>query len=178
MRLYHLLAFIAGAALWATPSAAQQAPGPITYTNLPTICDTNRTRCVTSIPVVGPDGQPGGGTPTSAAGTPNANVVTVQGTDAGTPQNVTQRGTAGLATAQVSVGTTATLVAAARATRARLTVTQNAAGPCYYGSSAAVSATTGARLKVDGATKTYQYRGDLYGICPGGAVTIDTDEEF
>lgn len=88
------------------------------------------------------------------------------------------KGATNLATAQVSVGATATLIAAARAGRGRLTITQNAAGPCFYGATSAVSATTGARLKVDGATKTYQYRGDLYGICPGGAVTVDTDEEF
>lgn len=95
----------------------------------------------------------------------------------------TQRGAPNLNTTQVSVGTTATLVSAARLAsggvpRSRLIITQSAAGPCYYGPTNTVSATTGARLTVAGASKTYNYSGALYGICPGGAVTTDVDEEY
>lgn len=91
---------------------------------------------------------------------------------------VVSKGAGNLATTQVSVGTTATLIAAARPGRARLMITQSAAGPCYYGPTNAVSATTGSRLTVAGASKTYEYSGALYGVCPSGAVTTDADEEY
>lgn len=114
----------------------------------------------------------------TTAGSPAGNAQTVQVVSSGTPVATALRGTSNLATAQVSVGTTATLVAAARTGRSRLVITQAAAGPCYYGPTNTVSATTGARLIAAGASKVYQFAGALYGICPGGAVTTDTDEEY
>ena len=126
---------------------------------------------------------------TTAAGTSDTQAVPVQGVTNGVPQNVQgvangvpqntiARGPTTLVTTQVSVGTTATLIAAARTYRSRIVITQSAAGPCYYGPTTAVSATTGARLTAAGASKVYVYSGALYGICPGGAVTTDTDEEY
>lgn len=119
---------------------------------LPVTCNASGANCVSATPVTNSDG-------------------TLVGSAA-------RRGTGSLVTSQISVGTTATLVVAARAMRGRLVITQAAAGPCYYGPSATVSATTGARLVAAGGSKTYQYTGALYGICPGGAVTTDVDEEF
>jgi hypothetical protein len=88
-------------------------------------------------------------------------------------------GTSGnLATSQVAVGTTPTLIAPARTARMRIVILQTAAGPCFYGASSTVSATTGFRITVAGASKAYQYAGALYGICPGGAVAVDVDEEY
>lgn len=186
----------------AAPAAAQ-----ITAT-LPVTCNASGSICTQATPVTNPDGTAigsGGGssTRTTAAGTSDTVAVPVQGVTNGVPQRITgvgqtasataqtvvpatdaasfpvvQRGGVSLITAQVSVGTTATLVAAARTGRSRVVITQSAAGPCYYSSSAAVTATTGARLTAAGASKVYQYAGALYGICPGGAVTTDVDEEF
>lgn len=59
---------------------------------LPTTTTPDGNRTVQSIPVVNPDGTPiaagGGGTPTGAAGSPNSNVVSVQGVSGGTPAPV------------------------------------------------------------------------------------------
>jgi len=125
---------------------------PAAAQTLPVTCNAAGTNCVQATPVTNPDGTTLGSAPA--------------------------RGGASLATSQVSVGTTATLVAALRTGRSRLVITQSAAGPCYYGPTAAVSATTGARLIAAGGSKIYLYAGALYGICPGGAVTTDVDEEF
>lgn len=173
MTRYLLLAL---AALTA-PAAAQ------TIATLPVTCNASGSICTQATPVTNPDGSRVGGTP-GTSGTPGSDVTTVQGAPNGTAQNTIPRGTVNLATSQVSVGTTATLVVAARqatttsVARSRLVITQSAAGPCYYGPTNTVSATTGARVIAAGGSKAYQYAGALYGICPGGAVTTDVDEEF
>lgn len=154
--------------------------GQITAT-LPVTCSAGGSVCTLATPVTNPDGTTigaGGGTRTTAAGTSDTQAVPVQGVTNGIPQNVVSRGGPSLVTTQVSVATTATLVATARTGRNRLVITQSAAGPCYYGPTTGVTATTGARLTAAGASKVYQYAGALYGICPGGAVTTDVDEEF
>lgn len=160
----------------AGPAAAQ-----VTAT-LPVTCNAAGTICTQATPVSNPDGTAigsnGTGTRTTAAGTSDTQAVPVQGVTNGVPQRVSQVGSSTLATTQVSVLTTATLVSVARTGRSRLVITQSAAGPCYYGPANTVSATTGARLIVAGASKAYQFAGALYGICPGGAVTTDVDEEY
>lgn len=175
---------------------------------LPVTCSPNTSICVSATPVTNPDGTligAGGGAAqrTTTAGTSDTQAVPVQGVTNGVPQRITgigqtasatgqtvvpasdsavfpttARGVTSLVTTQVSVGTTATLVATARTARGRLVITQAAAGPCYYGPTNTVSATTGARLIAAGGSKVYTYAGALYGICPGGAVTTDVDEEF
>ena len=193
---YALLAL----ALLAAPAAAQNLPVTCNASG------TNCTQAITVVNPDGTPISAGGGgaaTRTTAAGTTDTQAVPVQGVTNGIPQRIIGvgpttsttaqaivpasdapafpsliRGGSTLTTSQVSVGTTATLVAAARTNRSRLVITQSAAGPCYYGPTTTVSATTGARLTAAGGSKVYQYVGALYGICPSGAVTTDVDEEY
>jgi hypothetical protein len=82
-----------------------------------------------------------------------------------------------LNTAQVAVGTSATLIAAARAGRQKLLLTLGAANDCYLGVSG-VTTTTGFRVKgVDGATATLDTAAAVYGVC-AAATTISYLEEF
>lgn len=75
------------------------------------------------------------------------------------------KGGSSLATAQVSVGTTSTLIAAARTGRQKITVTLGAANDCFFGATG-VTSTTGFRVKgVDGASLTLDTAAALYGVC-------------
>jgi hypothetical protein len=194
---------IAAAALLAAPAIAQTSASlPVTCSPATGICVTATPVTNPDGTLIGAGGG-GSATRTTAAGTSDTQAVPVQGVTNGVPQRITgvgqtttttaqtvvpasdspvfpttARGVSSLATTQVSVGTTATIVAAARTARARLVVTQSAAGPCYFGPTTGVTATTGARLTAVGASKVYTYAGALYGICPGGAVTVDVDEEY
>ncbi len=238
---------------------AQQYQGPI---SAPCVVQTNLS--CTPVSATNPlptSGGSGGGTPTGTAGTPNANVVTVQGITGGTPQNiaaaalplptgastsanqatqitaeqavqanqtsgtqktivrapysapadgsplstvnliegpnagtggflavhnfyydpaagtvkyqrgddrgafVVAKGSASLATGQVSVGTTATLIRAADTGRTSITVLVGAANGCAFGNSG-VTLTTGYLLPATaGATDTTATSAALYGVC-------------
>ncbi len=81
-----------------------------------------------------------------------------------------------IAPAQISVGTTATLVAAAR-NRSRVIVNVGAANSCSFGN-AGVTASTGFPLQpVAGATLTLSYKGALYAVC-SATTTIGVIEEY
>ena len=74
-------------------------------------------------------------------------------------------GGAAIATAQVSVGTTATLVAPARSGRVKVLATVGAANTCAFGA-AGVTASTGFPLQpVAGASVTIDTAADVYAVC-------------
>lgn len=139
-----------------------------------------------------------GGTPvnvqgTGIAGTPATGVVTVQGIASGTPQNVTvatalpagtnligafiPRGGATLATNQISVATTSTLVVAARTTRQRVTLNVGAANTCAFGNTG-VTTTTGFVLQpVAGASVTLDTAAAVYAAC-SATTTVSYIEQY
>lgn len=93
------------------------------------------------------------------------------------PLPVGDRGTTSIVTGQVSAGTSATLIAAARAGRRRVMVSVGAANTCAFGS-ASVTATTGFALApAAGAAMTLDFAGALYGVC-SAATTISFIEQF
>lgn len=80
-------------------------------------------------------------------------------------------------TGQVSVGTTPTLVVAARPGRQKLIIIVGAANPCAFGNSS-VTITTGlAPLAVAGAAVTFDSAAALYGAC-ATATPVSWAEEF
>lgn len=86
-------------------------------------------------------------------------------------------GKANLATAQVSVGTSATQVAAARTGRQRLILSVGAANSCYFGPSG-VTTTTGFALQpVVGTTVTLQTAAAAFMVC-SATTTISVAEEY
>lgn len=212
-------------ALAALPLMAQTAPpAAVTMENgVPRVVNPTATYCLSGGVWVGcaPSSGGGGGTtaatPTGTAGSPTAQVVSVQGVTGGTAQNtavtssvlptgaateatqvaqsaklpaslgaktgatslsvvpasdgfnVVARGSAAIATGQVSVGTTATLIAAARTLRQRITVTVTTAVGCAFGNSG-VTLTTGYPLAaVAGASDTTDTTAALYGVCASTA---------
>lgn len=228
-------------ALAALPLMAQTAPpAAVTMENgVPRVVNPTATYCLSGGVWVGcaPSSGGGGGTtaatPTGTAGSPAAQVVSVQGVSGGTPQptavtssvlptgaataanqttmqttlagvstestqlavsaklpaslgaktgatslsvvpasdgfNVVARGSAAIATGQVLVGTTATLIAAARTLRQRITVTVTTAVGCAFGNSG-VTLTTGYPLAaVAGASDTTDTTAALYGVCASTA---------
>lgn len=87
------------------------------------------------------------------------------------------KGGSNLATGQVSVGTTATLIAAARAGRQRIQVIVGAANACALGT-AAVTLTTGYALPaVAGTSDTSDTAAALYAVC-SAATTISYKELY
>lgn len=219
------------AMLVAAPVAAQ------TSASLPVTCSPTTGICVTATPVTNPDGSligagggSGGSIPTGTAGSPNAQVVSVQGVSGGTPQpttvtntptvnlgtistvsteatqlavsaklpaslgaktgatslsvvpasdgfSVVSRGGASLATGQVSIATTSTLLVAARATRQRVTISVGAANTCAFGNTG-VTTTTGFPLQpVAGATMTLDTGAALFAAC-SATTTVSYVELF
>lgn len=78
---------------------------------------------------------------------------------------VITKGSATLLTGQVSVGTTATLISAARTGRGRITVNVLAANSCAFGGST-VTLTTGYQLQpVAGASTPFESAAALYAVC-------------
>jgi hypothetical protein len=185
----------------AAPAAAQVTA------NLPVTCNPTTAICVQATPVTNPDGSlvgAGGGsaTRTTAAGTSDTLAVPVQGVTGGVPQRITgvgqttsataqtvvpatdsavfptvARGGGSIATGQVSVGTTATLIAAARTGRQRITVSVGSAVSCAYGATG-VTLTTGYVLQaVAGANDTSDTSAALYGVCASTA-TVSYKELF
>jgi len=163
------LAIAACLVSWAAPALGQNTAV------LPSTCNPNSGQCVTSIPVVNPDGTRIGAAGT--AGAPSGNVQTVQGVDQGTPQNTQARGTGTLVTGQITVGTTATLIANARALRATIGVTVIGAVQCTFGN-AGVTATTGWPLAaIAYATDTWATTAALYAVC-ASSTTVAYREQF
>lgn len=96
---------------------------------------------------------------------------------AAAPLPVGDRGTGSVATGQVAVGTTATLVAPARPGRRRVMVSVGAANACAFGN-AGVTATTGFALAAAaGASVTLDFAGALYGAC-SASTTVSFIEQF
>lgn len=90
---------------------------------------------------------------------------------------VVTKGGTGFVTNQVSVGTTATLVAAARAGRAKITVSIGAANNCAFGP-AGVTLTNGYPLQpVAGANMPFETGAAVYGIC-SATTTVSSAEVF
>jgi len=102
----------------------------------------------------------------------------------GTSANPTQtqsKGSTTLATNQVTVATTATLVIAARAAgRNAVTITNiTGAQPSYYGPTNAVTAANGHFLPgTVGASITLPYSGAVYGIAVTAAQTVSFAETY
>lgn len=90
------------------------------------------------------------------------------------------QGSATLATAQVSVNTTATLIAAARSGRNAITVTNiTGAQQVFIGATAGVTTATGTLLPATvGASITLPYAGAVYGIASTAAQTVSVAETY
>ncbi|WP_416463945.1 hypothetical protein [Sphingomonas sp. VDB2] len=87
------------------------------------------------------------------------------------------KGAPSLATGQISVGTSSTLVAAARSGRGKITVTLHGANDCYFGN-AGVTTTTGFRIKgVDGASYPIETSAAIYGAC-SATTTVSFIEQY
>lgn len=84
-----------------------------------------------------------------------------------------------IATAQVSVGATATLVAAFRGTRANVTIQNHGATAMYCSAGTGVLTTTGFRLPgVDGASITIPTSSAVYCITAAGSQTVSVLESY
>jgi hypothetical protein len=83
-----------------------------------------------------------------------------------------------IAVSQVSVGSTATQLAAARAGRQGVVVTQLGATPVYLGG-AAVTTSTGVYLpEIAGSTKTIPYVSAIYGIVSTGTQSVSVEDYY
>jgi hypothetical protein len=89
-------------------------------------------------------------------------------------------GTGGYDTNQVSVGATATLIAARRPGRNAVTVINNGgSAKVYLGNSAAVTTSTGAPLAAaDGASVTIPTQEAVYGIVGSGSQAVGVIESY
>jgi len=159
MRKLALVVTAATLAAWFAPAGAQ------TTATLPVTCAPGATgTCVRATPVVNPYGSSVGATALpSGSNTIGAVVV---------------RGAPTLSAAQISVGTTATLLAAARTGRSRVTIAVGAANSCAFSGAAGVTLSTGYALQpVAGASRAWEYSGALYGVC-SATTTISVDEIY
>jgi hypothetical protein len=87
-------------------------------------------------------------------------------------------GTSGtIATGQVTIGTTATLLVAARPGRKRITYSVTSATQCSYGNSGVTLATGFPLQGVAGATQTLDTAAAIYGVCAASA-TVGYVEQF
>jgi hypothetical protein len=153
-----LIALVALA--WAAPAVAQVSA------TLPVTCAPGGT-CVRATPVTNPDG--------SAIGAGGTSGPLPAGTN--TIGGVVPRGSATLATGQVSVGTTFTQVVAARANRATVTMSVGAANACAFGNTG-VTATTGFPLQpVAGATLSLDTSAAIFAVC-SATTTVSFVEQF
>lgn len=99
-----------------------------------------------------------------------AHVIIDSGSGAGGPGN--------LATAQVSVGTTAGLIAAGRTARQTVTVVNTSTTDIYIGGSG-VTTSSGLLLPgVKGASLTLAFTGALYGVVASGTATVTEAETY
>lgn len=95
-----------------------------------------------------------------------------------TGAHVVAKGTGTIATGQVSVTNAATLIAAARSGRGRITITTTAATVLYVGKSD-VSTITGLYIEAAaGASLTLDTSAAVYGIVASGTLTVSYLEEY
>jgi hypothetical protein len=114
----------------------------------------------------------------SAPGTPQTVALTVQGNASGVAVPTTET-YANLATAQVSVAATATLIVAARAGRKEVTIINHGTTDLYLGSSSGVTTSTGQLLAgVKGEGVTYSGGAAIYGIAASGSQTVSVAEVY
>ena len=116
------------------------------------------------------------------AGSPSPNVLSMQGVSGGVALPTTlQVGAAGLATNQISVATTSTLIVAARTGapgtgRVAVTILNSGAATVFYGVSGLTTA-NGSILPA-GAAVTLNTTAAVYGIVATGTVTVSYTETF
>lgn len=90
---------------------------------------------------------------------------------------VVAKGGGSLATGQISVGTSSTLLAAARTGRQKIAVSVGAANTCAFGNTG-VTTSTGFRLQpTAGASLSLDFAGALYAAC-SSTTTVDYIEQF
>lgn len=88
-------------------------------------------------------------------------------------------GAANFTPAQVSVGTTATLIAASRTGRQYITVCNNSTTDVFLGGTSGVTTSTGQLLLgTKGSCGTFAYQGALYGIVGSGTDTVSVSESY
>lgn len=90
---------------------------------------------------------------------------------------VIPKGGASIATNQISVGTTATLIAAARTGRQKISVTVTTAVQCAFGPAGVTLATGWPLAAVAYAADTWDTAAALYGVC-ASAATVAEREQF
>lgn len=175
-----LLAWLMLTTLPATAAAQTRPPALVQMQN-------GQPRAVTPVSQVDTSGNVIGGPDAPLTVNNQCRVVTTDSTStAGTyaPFDCTRNNkqkvanaTQNLATAQVSVGTTAVQVAAARELRQKVTVSVGAANTCAFGNTV-VTTTTGFALQpVAGATLTLDSSAALFAVC-SATTTINVLEQF
>nr|WP_308815550.1 hypothetical protein [Sphingomonas sp. GV3] len=113
----------------------------------------------------------------SVALTCNASGVACQPASATSPLATRPTGGTAIATAQTSVGTTATLIAAARTGRQKVTISVGAANACVVGAAGVTAATGFALQPVAGASVTVDSAADVYAAC-SATTTISVLEQY
>lgn len=93
-------------------------------------------------------------------------------------QGVTAIGSLSIATAQVSVGVTATLIAPARVGRSRIGVTVVPAVQCAFGPATVTLANGWPLAAVAYASDSWDTEAALYGVCASAATTVAYRETF
>lgn len=176
----------AGAAAWKVDASGSPA-APVTGTVTANQGGAPWSMTVSSLPL--PAGastaakQPALGT----AGTASADVLSVQGIASMTPLKVDPSAVTSpvlvaspgnMATGQVSVGNTPTLIAASRAGRLGITIENLGVVDIFIGNSG-VSITTGMLLSgVKGAAMSLLFNGAIYGIVSAGTQSVSVLEVF
>lgn len=94
------------------------------------------------------------------------------------PRRVTQIGTEGIATGQVSVADEATLIVAARSGRGRVHITTTDATVLYIGGAGVTIATGLYVAAAAGASVTLETEAAIYGVVAAGALTVSYLEEY
>ena len=95
-----------------------------------------------------------------------------------TPQNVTERGGSTIATGQVVVGTTATLVAAARTGRQKIGVTVTTAVQCAFGNAGVTLATGWPLVAAAYTSDSWDTSAAIYGVCASADTTVAYREQY
>lgn len=116
---------------------------------------------------------------TSGGSGTDINIAAVGGTPVTSPLPVSSAGSANLATGQVSVANTATLIAALRSGRQAITIVNTAATAVYLGNSTGVTTSTGTLLPgIVGASVTMNTQSAIYGISATGSETVTEFETY
>lgn len=107
----------------------------------------------------------------------NASGAACQPVSSTSPLATRPTGGTAIATAQTSVGTTATLIAAARTGRQKVTISVGAANACVVGAAGVTAATGFALQPVAGASVTVDSAADVYAAC-SATTTISVLEQY